>query len=136
MNSPTPKISTITLIGRGIIGSSWALVCARAGLNVRVWNRGEADGRKILSRIAAMIRALAGTALPGDYETLDRISVHASMDAALEGADYVQESVAENLVLKQTLLGEIERVVPAGTIIASSTSGLMPSLVAVSLERA
>src|SRR5205807_889647 len=42
-NISMPQISTIGLVGRGLIGSSWALVFARSGLRVRMWNRGEEE---------------------------------------------------------------------------------------------
>jgi carnitine 3-dehydrogenase len=42
-------------------------------------------------------------------------------------ADFIQENVPEQLELKQRVLGDISRHARPGVIIASSTSGLMPS---------
>src|SRR4051794_15223373 len=93
-------VETVGIVGRGIIGSSWALVFARAGLKVRIWCRREEQAAETLSSIATAIRSLKGTGLEGDEETLTRASAHASLAEALLGADFVQESVAEDLALK------------------------------------
>jgi L-gulonate 3-dehydrogenase len=129
------QVSTVAVVGRGIIGSSWALVFARAGLRVRVWSRYEAEVAATCERISAMIRSLQGTGLEGPTDTLQRISGHASLAGTLEGADYVQESVSENVELKREILQSIELHTAADTIIGSSTSGLLPSVLAGALER-
>jgi 3-hydroxyacyl-CoA dehydrogenase len=66
---------------------------------------------------------------------LQRISAHASLEETLEGAFYVQESVSENAELKREIFRSIERHTAADTIIGSSTSGLMPGILAQGLER-
>ena len=43
------------------------------------------------------------------------------------GAEFVQESVPERLDLKRAVLAEIDAAAPDDTVIASSTSGLLPS---------
>src|SRR5438477_12760064 len=86
-NTTMPQISKIALVGRGLIGSSWALVFARSGLNVRIWNHGEADTAIVLGRMEVMIKVLQGTGLEGDPGTLARISAHASLESAPAGAD-------------------------------------------------
>src|SRR5258706_400257 len=102
-----PPINTVAIIGRGIIGSSWALVFARAGLSVRIWDR-SGNRADTISRIATMIASLHGTSLQGDAGTLERITVHSELAHALENAQYVQESIAENLETKRRLFSEIE----------------------------
>ncbi|MBV8805574.1 MAG: thioesterase family protein, partial [Sinobacteraceae bacterium] len=42
-------------------------------------------------------------------------------------ADFIQENIPEQLELKQRVLADVSRVAPADVVIASSTSGLMPS---------
>src|SRR3954447_60505 len=123
-------IRTVGIVGRGIIGSSWALVFARAGLKVRIWCRRDEQAAGTLSNIAASIRSLKGTGLDGDAETLTRVSAHASLADALTGAHFVQESVAEDLALKHQILRDIEACTRPDSVIASSTSGIMPSRLA------
>jgi len=129
------QVSAVAVIGRGIIGSSWALVFARAGLNVRVWSRNEADVAATLERIGAMVLSLSGTGLEGPADALQHITAHALLAETLEGADYIQESVSENLDLKREIFERIERHAGRDTIIGSSTSGFVPSNLASALER-
>jgi 3-hydroxyacyl-CoA dehydrogenase len=127
-------ISTVAIVGRGIIGASWALVFARAGFRVQVWSREESDGEATRERVAALIHAVAGTGLEGDAETLARVSAHASMAATVDRADYVQESVAEKIDVKHEILAAIEESAAADVVIGSSTSGLLPSILAAGLK--
>ena len=129
------RFSAVGIVGRGIIGSSWALVFARAGVRVRIWSRHETEIAATRERIGAMIRSLRGTGLEGAPDTLQRISAQASLESTLEGADYVQESVSESVDLKREIFRTIERYAEADTIIASSTSGLLPSVLAGGLQR-
>ena len=52
---------------------------------------------------------------------------HADPVAALDGADFVQESAPERIEIKQDLLARIDAALPADVVIASSTSGLLAS---------
>ncbi|KAA0695633.1 3-hydroxyacyl-CoA dehydrogenase [Neorhizobium sp. P12A] len=124
------EIRKVGIVGSGIIGASWALVFARAGLDVRIWCRTEESGAAAKASVAASIASLAGTGLEGDTDTLGRISVHYGLCEALFNVDYVQESISENLQLKTAMLKQVEAIVPANAIIGSSTSGLMPSQLA------
>jgi 3-hydroxyacyl-CoA dehydrogenase len=128
-------VKTVGIIGRGIIGSSWALVFARAGIHVRIWCRDKGQEAETLARIAAMIQALRGTGLEGDDVALERISVRSSLADTLHDVDYVQESISEDLSLKHDILRAIEAAAPAHAIIGSSTSGIMPSRLAGALSR-
>lgn len=128
-------VKTVGIVGSGIIGSSWALVFARAGVKVRIWCREQGQEAETLARIAAMIHALRGTGLEGDDRTLKRISVQNSLEAALDNVDYVQESISENLSQKHDILREIETFTPADAVIGSSTSGILPSRLAGALSR-
>jgi L-gulonate 3-dehydrogenase len=127
------EIKYIAILGPGIIGSSFALVFARAGLSVRIWER--RDKKTALERIGTLVNNLEGTGLEGDGRTLHRISVFASLAETLDGVDYVQESIAENLEIKKLLFKDVERYAGANAIIASSTSGLLPSQMAIDLLR-
>jgi 3-hydroxyacyl-CoA dehydrogenase len=121
-------------VGRGIIGLSWAVVFARAGLRVRIWCRRENDVATTHDRIEGIVHSLRGTGLAGQSDILEQISSHTSLEDTLRGVHYVQESVSENLDLKRDMFRKIEHHTSADTIIASSTSGLLPSVLAGALE--
>ncbi len=56
-----------------------------------------------------------------------RLSFTTDMKVMAAQADFIQENIPEQLELKQRILAEVSRHAPADVVIASSTSGLMPS---------
>jgi L-gulonate 3-dehydrogenase len=112
----------IALIGAGVVGSSWALVFARAGQTVRIFDSDPAS----LPRVRDFVRASLGDR--ADTEAiLARVTTAASLAEALHGADYVQESAPERLEVKRPLYLELDRLAAPDAIIASSTSGFPAS---------
>ena len=67
--------------------------------------------------------ALMTAPLPAEGE----LAIAASAEEAARGAGFVQESVPEREALKRDLLAAAGSVTPAEVVIASSTSGLLPS---------
>jgi carnitine 3-dehydrogenase len=57
----------------------------------------------------------------------ERLRFHGDPAAAAEGAPFVQESGPENLAAKQALFARMEQGLEPDAIVASSTSGLLPS---------
>ncbi len=126
----TGRIAAI--IGAGLIGRSWAMVFARAGWTVRLFD--PVDGAA-----AAAVKWIEAT-LQDDIQddrqrdaARGRISISPSMEAALAGADHVQENAPESLELKRSLLAEIDSLAGPDTVIASSTSAILPSAFAEAL---
>ena len=113
-------MSTVAIVGAGTIGLSWAALFASHGWDVRV-----SDPRPDLAELVRDgVGRLTGV-LPGDL--LARIAVEPDLEAAVTGVDVVQENGPERLELKQELFARIESAAPAGALLLSSTSGLMPS---------
>ncbi|WP_416906847.1 MAG: 3-hydroxyacyl-CoA dehydrogenase [Polymorphobacter sp.] len=113
----TTPIDSVAVIGVGNVGRSWAVVFARAGLRVRLW---DADPAAI-----ARAQPLIGEALAEmPTAALARITAHASLAEALAGALWVQESVAERLEVKQALFAEMDALADPQAILASSTSAI------------
>ncbi len=113
------------IIGGGVIGGGWAARFLLSGRDVRIHDPDPEAARKIaevLSNARRSLPGLADVALPreGALTFCDTIA-----DAA-RGADLVVEAVPERLEIKQKVYAEIEAVNGQG-IIASSTSGIMPS---------
>ena len=117
---------TVAVVGAGTIGLSWASLFAAHGMTVRV-----TDPRPdVAAQVEAAVRQFAGTQpdRAGDPDALlARIEVVPDLEDAVRGADVVQENAPERLPLKQELFARIEAVVDERTLIASSTSALMPS---------
>ncbi len=127
-------MSRIAIYGAGIIGSSWALVFARAGHEVRIFDRDQATRDALPSRLnsAATAWAALHPAEPPPRVTA-RIAICTRLEQALDGVMYVQESVPERLEAKQAAFGELDRLAPESALLASSTSSFCLSQFAAEL---
>jgi 3-hydroxyacyl-CoA dehydrogenase len=116
----------IAIIGAGLIGRAWAVVFARAGMSVAMWDRDAAATAAAREFIAARLPELAEAGLlrEAPAEVMPRVSIAPSLADALDGAAYVQESGPERLEAKRALFAELDRLTPAATVLASSTSGI------------
>jgi 3-hydroxyacyl-CoA dehydrogenase len=118
-------VRTVTVVGAGIIGASWTAYFLARGFSVRATDArpdGEAFVRDYIEKAWPTLERF-GLATGADRS---RWSFHRT-PAEAAGTDFVQESVFERLDLKQQVLAEIDEALPPDRIIASSTSGFMPS---------
>jgi L-gulonate 3-dehydrogenase len=117
------------LIGAGLIGRSWAIVFARGGCEVKLFDADQEQVNRALSWSASALEALASENLISDPAWVHTLITPAqSMTEAVADVDYVQESIGEDLQLKRNVLTEVDRLTPMDAVIASSTSAFMPSL--------
>jgi carnitine 3-dehydrogenase len=119
-------VRTITVVGAGIIGASWTAYFLARGFAVRATDTradGEAFIRDYVEKAWPTL-ARFGLARGADK---DRWTFHRTPAEAAAGADFVQENVFERLDLKQQVLAQIDAALPPDRVIASSTSGFMPS---------
>ena len=118
------------ILGSGLIGRSWAMVFARGGHDVLLWDQDEAQVRKALDHIAATLPLMAGEGLIEKAGAVQaRIRGAASLAEALDGVGFVQENIVERAEPKQKLFAEVERLAPRDAILSSSTSAIMPSII-------
>ena len=125
----------IAIIGAGLIGRSWAIVFARAGHPVAMWDSA-ADAIQI-SR-AAIEKALAELERFGLIEedprrVLQRIRSSPSLQDAVADAEYVQESTAERVDVKRQVFARMDVAAPPACILASSTSTILASAISEQL---
>jgi 3-hydroxyacyl-CoA dehydrogenase len=117
-------ITNIAIAGSGIIGSSWAIVYARSGLNVAVYDRNSENRSGLMAKISKALDQSSALFAAGETtaDVLARITVHDSLEAALAGADFVHECIEEKLESKKTIFAEFDRLTGPGTILATTTS--------------
>lgn len=120
-------VTTVGIVGAGLIGRAWAFVFARAGMNVRVWDKEPSVLDRFPADIAAMLEKTQPFGRAGDEDLASRIRTFPMLEEVLEGADLVQESGPETVAVKQALFAELDALAPAGAVIASSSSALMVS---------
>ncbi|MFC4276564.1 3-hydroxyacyl-CoA dehydrogenase [Achromobacter aloeverae] len=122
-------MGTAAIIGSGLIGQGWAIVFARAGWSVRLYDSDAAKAEEARTLVARQLRTLHDHGLAGDpHAILARVAVAGTLEAALADVDYVQENTPEDLAIKQALFLRLDALAPAGAILASSTSSIRASL--------
>ncbi|XDA96602.1 carnitine 3-dehydrogenase [Sulfitobacter sp. LCG007] len=117
---------TAAIIGGGVIGGGWAARFLLNGWDVRIYDPDPQAERKIAEVLANARRSLPGltdVALPDE----GALSFHATIAEAVQGADWIQESVPERLDIKHATFAEIAAAAEPAAIIGSSTSGFKPS---------
>ena len=118
------------ILGCGLIGRSWALVFARGGHEVALWDQDPAQVQKAMSHIQRTLPEMALAGLIDDpARVLSRIHRAGTLEEALAGAGFVQENIAERAEPKQRLFADVERFAAADAILSSSTSAIMPSII-------
>ena len=120
-------MSRVACVGAGTVGRAWAVVFARAGYEVALYDA--LPGEVTEQAIPAARRSLE---LLAEFGLIDepvdtimaRLHPATSIAAAAAGTVYVQESVREDLDTKRAVFSEIAAAAPADAILASSTSAL------------
>jgi carnitine 3-dehydrogenase len=122
-------IERLAIIGTGVIGAGWAARCLAHGLDVVAFDPFPGAEMKLRAAVDNAWTPLTQRGLePGD--SLARLSFAASLAECVGEADFIQENAPEREALKQNLLAEIDAAAPPRAIIASSTSGLLPTILA------
>lgn len=118
----------VAIIGAGLIGRAWAMVFARAGHKVSIYDNVPGASAKALDLIRAGLKDLARHGLASDPDgAASRVRTAATIAEALEGAGFVQENSPEKLEVKQALFAEMDKLAAPDAIIASSTSTIVAS---------
>ncbi len=120
------QVKTLGLLGTGVIGGGWAARALHFGINVvaadvkpemEEWIRGAvANAEPALARLTSAPLPPKG-----------KLSFTTDLNAMAAQVDFIQENIPEQLPLKQRVLADVSRHAAKDVVIASSTSGLMPS---------
>ena len=129
--APTDSARKAGVIGGGVIGAGWAARFVLNGIDVALFDADRDIGARLDAVIANARRAWDKAGWPVGRQ--GAVSVTASLEMAVADADVIQESLPERLDLKQQVLGEISAAARPDALIASSTSGLLPSEMAAAM---
>lgn len=120
--------ANIGLVGAGLVGSGWAIVFARAGYRVRAYDSDPSTRASLLDRVATNAQSLEAHRLVDDAkDILENVEAVDTMDAALEDAVYVQESVLERADVKRGTYEAIDKRIGSDVPVGSSSSGIPAS---------
>jgi len=119
----------VAIVGAGFIGRAWAIVFARAGFSVAVYDAVDTALAQCQRLLLENISDLAehGLISEAPATVLARIRTETTLPAALKGACLVQECAYETLEIKRAVFAELDRYAAPDTILASSTSWLKAS---------
>lgn len=119
-------IKNITVVGTGVIGNGWITRFLANGYTVTAYDMDpEAEGRMR----QAVDRAWPKMEQVGLAEgaSQDNLYFETDMQKALAEAEFVQENVPEREDIKQKVIADIDQYAKKEAVIASSTSGILPS---------
>jgi 3-hydroxybutyryl-CoA dehydrogenase len=118
-------MAVIGVVGAGVMGIGVAQNVATGGHDVVLVDTGEevlADARAAIHRNCRLSRMMGGPALDPD-EVLSRITTAVGLEA-LAKAELVIENVTENWEVKREVHAELDRVLPADTVVVANTSAI------------
>lgn len=120
------SVKKVALIGGGVIGSGWAARCLANGLQVTASDPAPDAESAMRARVTSAWAVLGSSGISLE-QALSQLSFVQTVEACVADADLIQESAPENLALKIELHAQISAAARPDALIASSTSGLLPT---------
>jgi len=116
----------IAVVGAGTIGAGWAAFFALKGQRVQVYDPAPSAPELVARTLERARPVMAALGQLAANPTTPRVC--ADVAIAVEGARHVQESLPEDLDLKRRVYAQIEAIARPDAVLASSSSGLLPSV--------
>jgi L-gulonate 3-dehydrogenase len=118
---------SIALVGCGLIGRGWMILFANAGYQVRAYD----DSLEALTRASEAVQANLQlleqeSMIDSAAELLSRLRFCSTVAEAVDGVEYVQESVPESRETKRSVFLELGRLAARDAVLASSCSSIPP----------
>jgi 3-hydroxyacyl-CoA dehydrogenase len=114
-------IRTITVVGTGAIGASWAALALSRGFGVVAADPAPGAEPRLRDTVAARLAEL------GQPDRQERLLFTADIAEAAEAADLVLENGPERLDVKREIFTVLDQAARPDVLLASSSSGLLPS---------
>ncbi len=113
------------VVGAGLIGSGWASRCSARGLDVWVYDPSPTGEDILMSHVENAWYALEK--LGFERQRSGTVRFIDDLEEVARSCDFIQESAPENIELKKQLHRQVDQYAGADVVIASSSSGLLPS---------
>ena len=124
-NAPD-AVKQIALVGTGTIGAAWAAHFLAQGLDVIASDPGPDAEKQMRTAVDNAWPALVQLGLAKEASR-ERLLFTPSIEKAVENADFIQESTPEREAIKDQVITVISDAAKPQVVIASSTSGIVPS---------
>ncbi|MPW42824.1 3-hydroxyacyl-CoA dehydrogenase [Acinetobacter guerrae] len=132
----TQQIKTIAIIGVGVMGSGIAQIAAQSGHTTYLYDAKAGAAQQAKEKLAATFQKL----LDKNKITVEQANTaNANLLVAnelsdLKDCDLIVEAIIERLDIKQSLMDQLEAIVPETTILASNTSSLSITAIAANCQ--
>ena len=120
------QINRATVIGGGVIGAGWVARLAVNGVDVAVYDPDEAAPQKVAVVMENAVKA-TDELIDEPRPASGMVNFCKTIEQAVDGSDLIVEAVPERLDVKRAVYEKIEEHASPGVLVASSTSGLLPS---------
>lgn len=127
----------ISILGCGTMGHSIALSAAWSGQNIKVYGIDEQDLALAAKGLERKLKVMSANGLFDEEEANrinSRIYFSTSLEEVVSESTIIIEVIPEVLELKKEMYARLEALVDEDVIIASNTSGFMPSLLAADMK--
>ena len=120
------SIDNIAVVGIGVIGTGWIIRFLYNQKKIKVYDP-NLDQKKNLLKEIKRVEPTLRKIYKKKINLSKQLEFSKSLKDAVENADLIQENAPENETLKKNLIKEISQYSKINSIIASSSSGLLPS---------
>ena len=133
--APELADTRVAVVGGGSIGVGWAVVFARAGADVALFEPDTERRAAVPGDLAGRLERLARGGLVDEpvADVAARVAPAETIEAVVDGAVHVQECAPERVELKRELFALLDAAAPADAVLASSSSALTASSFAADL---
>ncbi|NKB44040.1 MAG: 3-hydroxyacyl-CoA dehydrogenase [Alphaproteobacteria bacterium] len=125
----------VAVVGAGLVGAGWSIVFARAGYPVRIYDGDAGIRSNVMAGIRTNLEDLQSFELIESADSvLGRITVCDTLEDAVDGVSYVQESVFETIPVKTEITAALDAACALDVVIGSSSSGIPASAFTENLQ--
>ena len=121
-----PKKKIVSIVGTGVIGAGWAARFLANGYIVKAYDPKKQSLNQLKINVKIAFKSLKKIGL-NKKASLSNLKIYTELSKALEETTFVQENAPENEKIKKDILQKVDLLVNKNVIIASSSSGLLPS---------
>ena len=122
----TTNVRRVAVVSTGVIGASWVAHFLARGLDVVATDPVPGAEERLRADVAAHWPAVT----PVDGASPDRLAFTVDVAEAVADADFVQENGPEREEVKHALFAALDAAARPDVVLASSSSGLLPSMIA------
>ena len=120
------SVKNIAVIGIGVIGTGWIIRFLYNQKKIKVYDPNLEQKKNLLKEIKR-VEPVLRKIYKKKINLSKQLEFSDSLEEAVQNADLIQENAPENETLKKNLIKEISQYSKINSIIASSSSGLLPS---------